>query len=132
LESLLLDELGFNSEQHSLEHECDAQLLVDTGGNPSESFTRFWSGYDQLESLGRAIGFDESCSNSSLRLISPNKSPLESDWYEIRIDPSVHSPNNHYLCVVVFRNPQQSKVFNFIDSLEPTINKLIAFIEESR
>lgn len=129
IESVLSAELKFDSESQSSEHECDASLLVSTDQSPLKSLSEFWSGYPRLESIGSLIGLEDACTNSSLRLVSLGRSPLDRDWFELRVDPSVQSPDRNYFCVAVYRNPDREKVFHFLDRLQATITNLISRIE---
>lgn len=127
LESLLKDEFGVDSSSIAQFYEFTASLSIKAGKNPLESWGAQLGQSPMIQEVSEVIGIDVSL--FGLRLVGKGQVPMQTDWFDIRIEPLVHSPTTHHYVEIVFRNSGRDTVFGFVRELERTLEGLISMLE---
>lgn len=127
IEEGLSAKLHFDSKKVAQGYEIDAQLLIWSGKSPLEVFGKYWASAAELKTFEQLIG--QSCSNYGLHLFVPGGTPMSTDWFDIRLEPSLRAPDACYLCIVVYRHPDRDNVFEFAKKIPTLIPDIVKRLE---
>jgi hypothetical protein len=108
--------------------ELGGQGFKGTDTKPSESFNRFWSEFNRMKDLKKAIGFD--VANFGLQLVQKDLEPNGPEWFDITIHPQVTSSANQYYIRTVWRTSNLESGLKNFSQLDSIVDRLIKEIEK--
>lgn len=127
IEKVIGDEFGLTAGDIVMFYELLASMVIKTDKHPVEEWGKL---SDEMPILGK---FSEVLAKEvapfGMRIAPKDQEPNQSDWFDIRIEPSIQAPSGRYMVEVVYRHSSRSAVLEFIRSLESTIESLIGAIE---
>lgn len=127
LESLLRDELGFDSPTVAQYYEFLGSVSIHAQRSPLESWTAHLAQVPVVEQASKLIGTE--VSPFGLRLAPAGGVPNQLDWFDIRIEPRVQAPTEYHYADMVFRHPARDRVFAFVGNLDHLLEELVSLVE---
>ena len=128
VESLLKDELAFDSSGLVQYYEFLAGLTVKAKRSPLDSWNAHFSQVPIINEFSEVLGTE--VSPLGIRLAASKQAPNQSDWFDIRIVPLFRSAENHHLIEAVFRHSHRNKVLGFARRFEDTLTALLSLVEQ--
>ncbi|MDO8673784.1 MAG: hypothetical protein Q7O66_20430 [Dehalococcoidia bacterium] len=128
IESLLKTELDLDSHALADYYELLASLTIKAGRHPLECWETHFAEAPILNKFSDVLGTDVSL--FGVRLAVRGEVPNQPDWLEIRIEPSVQSPQKHHSVQIICRHSRRDEVFAFGRKLEDTLRNLISLVEQ--
>ena len=129
LEALLREIFRFESKESARFYEVDAQALVWSPLTPLDAVRNCGADWTLPKRIGEIIKHPVTA--YSLKVSSPDRLPVEEDWYELYIEPSSRSPEAAYFTYLVFRKPDRIAVWEMAGRV-PEIFRLVAQSIEER
>lgn len=127
LEALVSKEFGLDFEKNVLFYELLATGEVKAAKNPQAQWQHYLSTAPVIEKMSGVLG--KKVYPYGLRLVPQGTVPTSENWFEIRIEPTILSPENLHSLQVVFRNPRRDEVYEFVRRFETLMHELLGVIE---
>lgn len=126
LESLLADEFAFDSPAEAQYYEFLANFTIEAKQSPLES----WEAHLGKVPLVREVSnlFGTELSPFGLRLAPPGTAPNQPDWFDIRIEPHVQSPDSRHHIEIVFRRTDRQEIVDFVQDLRERLEKVLSLL----
>lgn len=128
VESLLKKELDLDSSSLAYYYEFMVSLTVRAGSNPLESWYAHFAQAPVMKKFSEVLGTE--VSPFGIRLAITKEVPNQSSWLDVRIEPLIQSPKNHYYVEAIFRRPRRDDVFAFVRKFEETLRALLLTVEQ--
>lgn len=127
LEQFLNQRFRFDSNSSAYFYEFISDLTITTSANPLDVFSGIFKEIAKLNKLGAAL--DASVTNYGLRLVPEDHQPNDPDWFDIRIEPHTPLARTHYAVGIVYRKPDRTKVFAFVNKTRETFQDIVTILE---
>lgn len=127
IENAIGDEFELSAGDLVMFYELLVSVVVKTDKHPVEELGRLSAQMPILGEFSEIIGNE--VAPFGIRIAPKDQEPNQSDWFDIRIEPSIQAPSGRYVVEVVYRHSSRNSVLEFIRSLESTIESLIGAIE---
>lgn len=106
--------------------ELTGHYIVMSDNNPLESIRKLrCEHFDKFNEI-----FDVETTPYNLSIVPEGLTPMNRNWFEVRIEPRITMPSHSYYIIVVYRNKNHEKVMNFSQNINSNITSLIESIEE--
>lgn len=128
IESLLHDDLAFDSSGLIHFYEFGSDLVVKSVKNPLESWQTHFAHVPVIEKISNILGRETALYGVTVALKGAD--PNQSNWFDLRINPQILSATNNYAVKVVFRDAERDEVIGFVRGFEDTLSKLLAIVEQ--
>jgi hypothetical protein len=127
IESLLKEEFGVDSPAHALFYEFLADLTVAADSSPLQRWASLLAPVPLIQEVSELLGV-QMCP-FGLRLVPKGSVPNQIDWFDMRIEPQVHSPEEKYYVNVVYRKASREAVCGFARDFDQTLQGLFNLVE---
>ncbi|MCD6283393.1 hypothetical protein J7J84_07345 [bacterium] len=128
LESLLDEDLGFNSSGAVLYYELTAGFTLKAKKNVLESWSKHFTSMPIIEEFSEILG--QPVAPFGLALVPTGEAPDQPNWFQIRLEPVLHSAELRHSIIVTCRNNDRGEVFGFGRSMDTTIQALLSAVED--
>lgn len=115
-------------EKNVIIHELIGNITIRSNNNPLEKIGNIFGEPKLFTQFNNAL--DEDLQLFSIKVVPKGKTPIETEWFELTIEPYEPQSNTHYHLRVVYRNPARTNVTSFTEDFEDRVLTLINKIEE--
>lgn len=127
IEQVIGDEFELSEGDMVLFHEFLASVAVNTGKQPLEEWAKQSEGIPIFGEFSQILGIE--VAPFGVRIAPKGQEPNQTDWFDIRIEPSIQAPYGRYVVEAVYRHADRSMVMDFVGSLESILESLLKAIE---
>jgi len=125
----LLSKEGVDIDKNGKFHEMLTDYVVETGKDPAKIIQKYFKSipvYEQFDKIFQS----KPPSLFSIRILPKDAIIDSAEFYDLRIEPTVHKPHSSYLCRLVFRSKDRKKTEKMILELEKKVQSVIQIIEK--
>lgn len=108
-------------------YELIGHFDVETNENPLEKIEQISGRSEFVKQFNEIL--NEDVSDYTLRLVPRGRAPIQTEWFDITIEPSVIKPSSTYAVAVIYRSEDKSKVEKFTRGLTQNMESLLDIIE---
>lgn len=127
LESLLKKLFNFDSPDWAHYYEFSVTAHIKAEVNPLDVWADHSELFPLMDEFSQVLGMD--ICPFGVRLSRKGETPMDPNWFDIRINPHIQAVTTHHQVEAVFRNGDRDVVFKFIQNFEDYTHKLLAKIE---
>ena len=124
----ILSKCGVDVNQNTRFFETVGEFIIKTNSSPVKSIQGFFKSLKTMEKLGAVIG-DNTTSLFTIRMVPKDVVIDSEEYYEIKIEPVIHAPNEKYYAYIVFRSATRANTENFTSNIENKLTNLLEIIE---
>jgi len=119
-------EIELNSQARFYESIFDSPVVVGRKRSPIKTVARLFRGKKRVR-FGKILG--RRVTNYGIRLVHRDPSPLDDQWLELKLEPTIQRPETTYSNNVVYGHRDKEKVVSMARSLLDLVSQLIQEME---
>ena len=129
IEKLIKEDLRLKAEL--MFYEVIAELRVETGKNPLETFNNIASKCAELSDVFEKVAglTKQEVTLFNLRLRSKSYGPNDYTWLDLEVMPSVARPEIEYLITIVYRDQNIDRMRNLVTNIYEISSSIIKALE---
>ncbi len=128
LMEVLNDEFNIDTRKNTWFIENINELNVQGSRNALDSIKHFDTDSPLVNITNKVLG--EPTAYFGLRIGSKQTSPIDPDWFDLRIEPLLRNLSVYWVNIV-YRSPEEDKVLRLLEDIDKNVQLVISNIESS-